>query len=248
MNYTEKQYWENKWRHKRYSVASNKDPIVELIETYIPSAEKTGEECYEIGCAPCGYLAYVGIKKHYIVNGIDYSDEIGERLLNWLRGLRLKVGEISKADFFTYSPTKRYKFVYSLGFIEHFDNFEEVLLMHDKYVEKNGFLLVTTPNYRGKFNYLWNKIFNPFTMAKHNINSMQPEVWASVLRLHGYKILWKGYFGGFSLWNDDPVKSRGFCKKICLEMICKIVKGNLRVKSTELYSPYCGIVARKVYE
>lgn len=248
MDYVAKEYWEKQWRQKgrkgRRAIPDKKDAMVQLIEKYVPDGTGT-EEAFEIGCGPCGYLTYVGKRKNYVVNGIDYADTIDEGLLGWLGTQNLKLGEIRKADFFQDMPKKKYNFVFSLGFVEHFDNFGKVICMHDKYVKKNGYLVITAPNYRGMVNRIWNGLFNPIALGRHNLNSMRPDLWASILEKRGYCIVWNGYFGGFALWNEDPEESRSKIKNFVMRMICRLVKNNAEIKSFGIYAPYCGVVARK---
>lgn len=251
MNYVEREYWEKLWIHKmrrkEILIPNKSDPMVRLIEKHIPNGTGT-EEAFEIGCGPCGYLAYVGIKKNYIINGIDYSSTIDENLIEWLHRKKARVGQIRQADFFKDVLSKRYDFVFSLGFVEHFDNFMKVVRMHDKYVKENGYLVITAPNYRGAINYIWNKLFNPIALGRHNVNSMRPDLWAYALERKGYQIIWKGYFGGFALWDDDPVESRNKVKNFTMKQIRKVIKDNLELKSFRFWAQYCGVVARKKYE
>ncbi len=246
MGYVAKEYWENKWKGRNV-IPNKSDSIVGLIQKYIPDGTGT-EEAFEIGCGSCGYLAYVGKRKNYVINGIDYADTIDESLIDWLSGQNLKLGEIRKGNFFGYVPKKKCDFVFSLGFVEHFDNFRRVIRMHDKYVKKNGYLLITAPNYRGIINHIWNGLFNPIMMGRHNLASMRPDLWASILEEKGYSIVWKGYFGGFVLWNSDPEESRSKAKNFVMRAVCRVIKNNADIKSSGFYSPYCGVVARKKSE
>lgn len=242
----DKSHWNNVYKQIQYKVKSEGHPIIELINKYIPEAND-GEECFEIGCAPCTYLAYIGIKKKYIINGIDYTIELNERLRRWLSSLNLKVGEIQNENFFKIcrKDVQKYDFVYSLGFIEHFKEFEKVIRLHDLLVKKNGYLVITTPNYSGKVNYILRRFFNYNNLKIHYLPSMNPKKWSEILREMGYEILYTGYFGGFE-YEIDSIALNWYKRLVwnCLVPFIKLANKRL-TKENKNYSKFCGIVAVK---
>ena len=242
--YTVKKYWDHVHNKKRLMVISGKNEIVQLLNNYIPIA-KEGQACFEIGCCPCGFLSYVGIKKKYIINGIDYSEGINERMQKWLESLPLQIGKVERGDFFKNRPVDKYDFVYSFGFIEHFKDYQKVILMHDRYVKQGGYLMITTPNFRGGVQYMLHKWLDNQNLKRHNVDSMRPEKWKQLLEDKDYEILYCGYVGGFSFWIEDRLDS--VLKKKSMDVINFVSErlSEKTVPSSQVYSPHCGIIARK---
>lgn len=243
--YTKKKYWDGFWRKaNQYKVIDINNETVKLVEQWIPNAEN-GQECFEIGCCPCSYLAYMGIKKKYVINGLDYSDGINGKLFEWLSKLPIKLGKIEKKDFLKSIPKQKYHFVYSLGFIEHFGDYQKVLRMHIPYVEKGGYLLITTPNFEGAIQHFLHKVFDNENLKRHNLNSMHPEVWKKLIKEEEFDILFCGYYGGFHFWVEE--QKRSAIMKVLLSSIFNIstLLERKGIKSRKIYSPYCALIARK---
>lgn len=243
--YTKQEYWNKVNDGKRYCMATRQHAVIRLIDEYVPDSDGS-KECFEIGCCPCRFLTYMGVKKKYIINGIDYSDGMTERLDKWLRSCNQKVGKVYRGDFFEMNDSKKYDFVYSCGFIEHFENYKKVISMHVPLVKKGGYLVITTPNFRGRFQYMAHKILDRENLERHNIASMNPEQWKRVLEKEHFKILYCGYFGGIDFWVSNK-QERGKIEKNILNIfkwfVEKAKKKNL--KDSREWSPYIGIVAVK---
>lgn len=241
------QHWNDVYKRIQYTIAPNEDPTIQLINKYVPNAY-SGEECFEVGCTPCTYLANMGIMKKYIINGVDYSEGLNHNLIRWLSSLNLSLGKVEKGDFFQVckSTMKKYEFVYSLGFVEHFRNYKKVICLHDLLVKKNGYLVITTPNYRGKFIYILHRFFNNENLKIHYIPSMKPLEWSEELKKLGYEIIFCGYFGGFCYKHFNSRLSP--IKQIIWKIInpILILMQKMIRKERTCYSRYCGIVARKI--
>lgn len=238
---TSKEHWtsENPFehfeRHKGHA-------IEDLIKKYIP-ANPAGN-CIEIGSFPGPFLAVMGDLK-YTLNGIDFHPKNEVELPQWLSCQNFKIGSFVTADFFEYQFSKTYDVVSSFGFIEHFNDFENVILKHAALVNAGGYLVITVPNFRGSIQHLLHKVFDKENLALHNIESMRPELWARVLQDHGFQILYKGYFGGFLFWRGAE-KLNGFKKK-AYWLISRIIPRINKVLWFESpsFSAYCGIVAKR---
>ena len=141
-----------------------------------------------------------------------------------------------------------YDFVYSLGFIEHFEDYLDVIMEHDKILKDNGILVITTPNFRGRVQYLAHKFFDEDNLRNHVLKSMNPSEWAAMLKEKNYEILFAGYFGGFDFWVEP--KKRSFFKKGLLRLFVYLA-GFLRTRvkqDRESCAPYCGLIAIKKAE
>ena len=136
-NLLDKVYWNSCYKKYSYRIESEEDKCVQFLKKYLPTAEN-GESCFEVGCCPCRFLSYIGKNLHYEMNGIDFSDEINDSLLKWIQKEEISCGKIEKQDFTVYVPERTYDVVYSVGFIEHFKNWEEMICRHDMYLKNGG--------------------------------------------------------------------------------------------------------------
>lgn len=247
-----KSYWDNLYKNKPLQMVSKDNEIIKFIEMYIPNAKKE-QSCLEIGCYPCAYLAYMGRYKHYTVNGIDYTCALNGELLKWLTKLvEIRhgghVGSIQKMDLAKYVKTSfcKYDFVYSFGFIEHFKNYKQVIYCHDSLVNKGGYIAITAPNFRGKYNYILHRFFNYEDLKIHFLPSMQPEEWKKILESLGYKIIFSGYFGGFTYYpfNTQLKGIKAIVWKILKPVISCL--NNILKKNNSNTALFCGIVAQKL--
>ena len=99
--------------------------------------------CLEVGVVPGAYLLYLARAHQYSCNGIDFSPEIHEVAAAFQnQGIKAKFIE---ADFLEWSPAEKYDFVYSCGFIEHFDDYESVIQRHWRLVRTSGLMLLSVP-------------------------------------------------------------------------------------------------------
>lgn len=232
--------WDNSYRNIILQVAPSDDEVRLLIEKYIPEGIGT---CFEIGCFPARYLTVLG-DLGYQLNGIDTYSKVN-KLLFWLKQEKYKIGKIQQADFNTFTTKEKFNVVCSFGFIEHFVNWEELLIKHALFTKKNGYLIITTPNFRGLVQQILHRFFDSDNYNKHYIPSMNPYAWSRTVKKMGFKIIFCGYFGKFNFWYDQ--KKRNSVEKQLLKkinLLTPILKTYLPFDSS-LYSPYCGLICIK---
>ena len=235
------------WQANRESVVFKRQDtghgIDLFIKQYIPV---TGAgSVIEIGSFPGPHLATFG-DLGYELNGIDFCADNSTGLPQWLQREGFKTGNFWVSDFFEFTCDRQFDVVCSFGFIEHFLNYDEVIAKHAALVKKGGHLLITTPNFRGGVQYMLHKHFDKENLALHNVESMQPSIWAHQLKELGFEVIYQGYFGSFWFWRGDEKLS--FIKRKMLWFIERIVPRirKLIKADSELWSAYCGIVARKL--
>lgn len=202
--------------------------------------------CIEIGCFPGRYLTIFG-DLGYQLNGIDQLDQTEKELPKWLKSAGYNVGEFIESDFLTYDfKEKTYDVVYSLGFIEHFTNWDEIIRAHTKLVKKHGIILIETPNFKGFIQQFLHYFFDRENLNRHNISAMNPNKWEKILKEEGFTIQYKGYFYGFDFWVEDQQRNKvqKYLIKYLLKIIYKI-KPHINYNSRH-YSPFCGIIAQKL--
>jgi hypothetical protein len=158
------------------------------------------------------------------------------------------VGEFINSDFTKYKSHKKYDCVMSFGFIEHFLNWEEIMIMHLDLVSENGYVIIEVPNFRGIFQKVPRFIFDYKNYKRHNINSMDLNKWNVVMKNNGFEIISSNYFGGYELWfesnirNKSIIKIRNFFLKI-LKKFKKRIYPNCQEHSS--FSCVMGIIAKR---
>ncbi|MFN5134083.1 MAG: class I SAM-dependent methyltransferase [Chitinophagaceae bacterium] len=220
----------------------NKHPYDYLIKKYIPPVKEGS--ALEIGSYPGNHLTTFGLLG-YTLNGVDFNPDNTKGLPTWLQSEGFKIGQFTNDDFFEYQPDELFDVVSSFGFVEHFENFEEVILRHWELTKPGGYLVITAPNFYGWLQYWLHKTFDKENLAIHNVYSMRPEVWSSLLKKHGCEILYSGYFGGFAFWKGKP--KLNLIKRAMIWVIERVI---IRVSplirfESKAFSAHCGIVAHK---
>lgn len=202
--------------------------------------------CLEIGCFPGRYLTIFG-DLGYELNGIDQLKHTSTLLPEWLKNEGYKAGEFIEGDFLSYDwKDKKFDLVYSLGFIEHFTNWEEVIRSHCKIVKDGGMLLIEAPNFSGFFQHILHYLFDRENLKRHYIQSMSPKKWNKILVSEGFVVQYKGYFYGFDFWTEDQNRSKA--NQAILNFLMKVfykIKPHIKFNS-RFFSPYCGIIAKKI--
>lgn len=238
---TTKDFWVSSTKENNFSRYQSHG-ISTFIKKYI--TEVAEGNCIEIGSYPGPFLATFG-DLGYTLNGIDFHPDNSVGLPAWLKSMNYKTGIFQTVDFFEFTTTEKFDVVASFGFIEHFINFKEVVSTHASLVKEGGYLLITTPNFRGWLQNLLHKKFDKKNLALHNIQSMNPRIWKSILESQGFEIIYHGYFGDFWFWHGNENLPK-FKKKLLwiVERLIPKIRKILWFQSSS-FSAYAGIVARR---
>ncbi len=233
-------FWDSQNKEYTLQIIDDADPIARYMEKIDFS---TLRSCFEVGCFPGGYLAYLG-KKGLEVNGIDFSNRILSDLLPFYKNQGFKVGTFLEGDFFNMNVEKTFDLVCSFGFIEHFENWKEVMDLHLKLIAPGGYLLITTPNFRGKWQMLIHKYLDKTNYKRHFIPSMQPDLWKVHVEQNGFTVVKHGFFEKFDFWVEEepPLYFKPII--VLLRRLKPFLKKMLPA-NRESYSPFCGIIAQK---
>lgn len=202
-NFTEKEYWDKYWKNhkgpfeiKRRENELLLNEILDIFDRYLPVNENMN--VLEIGGAPGHYLMYMAKNYKYKVHSLDYS-KVGNELTikNFqIAGLDVKVYEM---DFFSDAcnvALPKFDIVYSLGFIEHFEDLKEVIRRHTMLLKTDGILLLGVPNLRGIYRIFLRQTA-PIHLSLHNLDSMDLKNWNTFEKELHLKSIFKGYVGGF---------------------------------------------------
>ena len=172
----------------------------DLIREYFMQWTPPGTgDCLEVGCMPGTYLPILG-DLGYRLNGIDLSPGCDTVLPRRLSSQSYRVGEFRRLDFFELEPEPSYDVVFSLGFVEHFQDWPKVIERHAEFVRPGGRLIIIVPNFRGFIQRWIHRTIDRDNMSKHVIDAMRPDEWARLLRRRNFEIDHYGHIGHFSFW------------------------------------------------
>jgi len=241
MDFVEQTYWDKSYQKTQFTTLPDRDPIKIWLKTFIPKGSGT---CIEVGCFPGGILSCFG-ELGYELHGIDLTPRIEQELPAWLNSKGYSVGNFLRKDFTLFNPKTEYDIVASFGFIEHFSDWQAILVKHASLVRKGGVLVIEAPNFRGPVQRLLHFLFDKKNYERHNINSMKPHEWGKTTKNLGFEIVFSGYFGNFLFWADDDNQNWG--QKLIINLIQSATKRILKkLPNSKYYSPFCGLICRKL--
>lgn len=194
---TTQEYWEN-YYNKNYG---NKEHIVSVCSYYdtfwnqLFDKNETDKSIIEIGGFPGRYLAYLSSKFHLVPTCLDFNSD-SKQIEATFNAMGVKDYSILQKDFTEFIPDKTYDFVISNGFIEHFEDFEDILDLHVSYLKADGKLFVMIPNKR-YFRKVYGFLCDYNNLKAHNLKSMKLKVFKEFAKRNNLKIITLQYYGGF---------------------------------------------------
>lgn len=213
---TEKGFWDNYWEIrnsevaeiKRSSEASGINAILDLFEKYLPV---NGDfHALEIGGAPGQYLIYMAKNFGYQLHSLDFSTVGNEQTLRNLTAANIKI-DIYQRDLFSENLKEDlplFDVVYSLGFIEHFEDINQVVKKHTDLLRPGGILLLGVPNLGGVYGFFLKRTA-PRLLAIHNLEAMKNHNWDNFENELNLTTLFKGYVGGFEPLAMKKLEKKG---------------------------------------
>jgi SAM-dependent methyltransferase len=198
---SKEEYWSNKFSNKqipRYHRLDqyNNYRFDKLFKEILPKNENF--KILEIGAAHSSWLIYWAQEFHYVPFGIEYTKngaELGQANLDFFN----IEGKLFEGDFFDKDAEfrkQKYNVIFSYGFIEHFDNVEEILIDTYNLLEDDGYVITVVPNIEG----IWGKISQKIHPEIYNIHKVvNQETFKTFDSLTG-KNLFNKYFGTFFIY------------------------------------------------
>lgn len=233
-------YWDSSYEARNYSFANESDPLSIWLKEHIPHG--TGE-CLEVGICPGRYTKAIA-SKGYTINGIDNSESISE-LSKFLNKSSIPVNEMICSDFLSYEFDRKFDVVASLGFIEHFKSWRQVIRKMSALVKTGGYFVCEVPNFRSPIQFALREELDKKNLNRHNLESMNLDIWKNILISENFSISHLGAFGGFDFWVDHELRDSKQLE--LLEHVLSVtsfLKNKLTISDIS-YSPYLGIVAQK---
>lgn len=203
-------FWEDYWEGKPGQKSGKKTSLLirEILKTFdrlLPSTK--GLTILEVGGAYGEYLLYLTRRFEYKAYSLDYSRIGNEQTLETFSKAGLPV-EVFERDLFSdNSDLPKFDIVYSLGFIEHFDDPEKVVAKHLDLLKPGGILLLGVPNYAGIYQPVLKRLA-PSIAQTHNMQIMNLEKWNVFEEKLPMQSVFKGYIGGFEPLNMKKLEVR----------------------------------------
>jgi SAM-dependent methyltransferase len=241
-NVVNQEYWDSSYSNLNLEYDENKILFKNLFEEYLHHNPQGS--CIEIGCYPGNYLIYLCNKFKYVANGVDTTPYINTRLVSHLKNNNISTGDFYQQDFMNFKPGITYDLVCSFGFIEHFDNIEDVLLKHIKLVKPSGTLVISCPNFR-KIQYILHKLLDSDNLERHVLETMDLKKMTQILEKYDMEVLFGGYFKTADFWIDSNHQSiLKFKLAQCVTYICKFIDKYVDIPNSWL-SPHIVCIAKK---
>jgi len=208
MKLTDDKFWDNYWKKVkvpcRIDLTFSFDRCLEKTFSRFLKADPN-VKLIEIGCAPGRWLVYFHEKYSYQISGIDNSETGVRKTHDNLRYHNID-RKIHRADLLKFRTPGRYDVVLSLGFIEHFEEVDEVIEKHLSLLKPGGKLILGIPNFKG-INFLIQKYMCADLLAKHNLRIMNRGFFENLPQRFPLERIFVGYVGGFEpalFWAPKP--------------------------------------------
>lgn len=215
---TTSSYWDNYWNddkktrkifHKTSTFLF--DSICKVFDKYLPVNDEWN--VLEIGGGGGSYLMYIHEKFLYQAHTLDYSVSGNEKTRQYFEKTGTPITLYTKDLFSDLTELPLFDVVYSLGFIEHFDNPVEVVNRHLALLKPNGLLILGVPNLTGIY-YLFLKHLAPSILKTHNLKIMNINNWKDFEQTLKLNPIFKSYFGGFEPMNMKKIEKKDFISQI----------------------------------
>ncbi len=172
-------------------------PFTDLFDRVLPKGPLT---CLEVGAIPGRFLAYLALHHGYRVTGIDFADN--HRVFHdTMAAYGIDGYEFIHGDFFSYDFQKKFDVVASFGFVEHFEDIEDVIARHCDLVAAGGYLVISVPNFR-YLRYAYHFVFDRPSLAFHNLHAMDQKLLERIIEGHGFEKKVSTYYGKMMFWRD----------------------------------------------
>lgn len=155
----------------------------------------------EVGSAPGTFMIRLHKTFGFIPYGVEYTKtgvELNRRLF---ASEQINPENVIEADFLSEDFHSKYResfdVVLSNGFIEHFDNPNDIVAKHLSLLKKDGLLLISIPNIRG-LNYLCTWFFNKPVIPIHNIEIMDLNKFNNLFDRDSVCPIFDNYYGTFN--------------------------------------------------
>jgi len=167
-----------------------------------------GKRVLDVGCGTGNFAREIAKKDAKYVLGIDYADEaikIAEKN-NKEKNLKFKKLDVIKLD-------EKFDIIVSIGTIEHMDNPIKIIKKLKSCLNKNGKIILTTPNWTNPRGYvlmtLWFLFNAPITLA--DLHYLTPNEHLKMAKKVNMKLKWRTIEAS---WGNGKIMIKDFEKRI----------------------------------
>jgi 2-polyprenyl-3-methyl-5-hydroxy-6-metoxy-1,4-benzoquinol methylase len=167
-----------------------------------------GKRVLDVGCGTGNFAREVAKKDAKYVLGIDYADEaikIAEKT-NKRKNLKFKKLDVIKLD-------EKFDIIVSIGTIEHMDNPIKIIKKLKSCLNKNGKIILTTPNWTNPRGYVLMTLyflFNaPITLA--DLHYLTPNEHLKMAKKVNMKLKWRTIEHS---WGNGEIMIKDFQRRI----------------------------------
>lgn len=223
----------------------DKTSDIEFREIFEEHIKPSKGNMLEVGCVPGVFMVYFAQKFGYFPEGIDFDEHTKEITSRTLKNFGIKKFEVYQEDFNKWQTDKKYDLVCSFGFIEHFDNAEEIVQRHIDLVKKGGTVIIEMPNF-GKFNGFLHRLVDKPNLEKHNTKIMNPEFLINIAKKNNLKINYAGYYGSFHFqWGYGRLETANVFQIGIYAILKTISKITIKIKMRNFLSNNIILIAEK---
>lgn len=253
MEITEKSFWEEYWGNielpKKVDFSFKNDNVIaNTILQNIPKAKKN-EVALEIGCAPGKWMLLFYEYLNYDIEGFEYLETAAKKTIEnlVLSGVNRNRFNVKTSDFLEERPVSQYQVVSSFGFVEHFENYQEIIKKHFEFTINEGYVVIGFPNFRG-LNYYIQKVIDSIAgtdiIANHNIHMMDIDIMKDTIQSLNKEIIYIDYIGGleFGLFNMNAI--RNIYIRYLVKILVKILSLLFKKSPNKYIASYLIIIAR----
>jgi 2-polyprenyl-3-methyl-5-hydroxy-6-metoxy-1,4-benzoquinol methylase len=241
MNIVEQSYWDQNYSAYVFKPADDTHPIVEIVKKNVNIA-RNGESVFEIGCYPGQFLFHFG-NLGYQVNGTDLTPRIVE-LKSLFESYSFNIGSFHNlsVDQINCRSVGLFDVVCSFGFIEHFTDYQHIILTHCELLKPKGVLIISTPNFSYGLRFLYQRILDSKNFRRHVLNAMKPSKWIEGLP-SDIEVIDFGFCGNV-FWKENNPRSyvHRFVSKLIISLSSVF---SIFFKNSRVTSSYSYLIARR---
>jgi SAM-dependent methyltransferase len=233
-----RQFWESTWSTAKPELYPG--PIFEfapLAEKYLP--KNKGLRVIELGAMPGNHLVYLNKEFGYRVCALDYVADMAvvkeTFAINGVTDF-----EIVNCNLFDYFPSENFDVVFSVGLIEHFEDWRAIWNKHNDLLKPGGFLFIGLPNTK-YLHWILMKLFCPAILAVHRTFFMSPKTLTRLSTDSSLDVLFCNYIATYRPCYKLPAPV-DFISRAVIKLLKIAGLGDI---PNRFASPYIFLVARK---
>jgi SAM-dependent methyltransferase len=233
-----RQFWESTWSTVKPVLYPG--PIFQfapLAERYLPKTE--GLSLIELGGMPGNHLVYFNKEFGYRVCALDYVADMG-LVKETFATNGVTNFEIVNCNLFDFFPSEKFDIVFSLGLIEHFEDWRAIWNKHNELLRPGGYLFIGLPNTRF-LHWVLMKLFCPTILAVHRTYFMAPKTLMRLSTESRLDVLFCNYIATYRPFYPVPAPF-SFISRVVIKLLKMAGLGDV---PNRFASPYIFLVAKK---